>query len=492
MKKIIAKIPASLQQMAIYGSALVLMKAMSLIMVPVFTHFLEPADYGRLDVLQTLANLFSIIIAFGLSDALFRFCGDQADPVQRKRTAAGIFGLAILIGGASLILTQIFAASLAELLPGGVSEVQVRLILGSLAVSGAILVPMSWLRMQDKAFAYMLASAGCAVIQAALAAVLLYLGYGIEGVLFSGLLCMSVLALILFVFQVRNTGISLQVSSYSKYGHFGSVLTFAGFSAFIIDSFPRWLLAGSVGPAEMATFALAAKIAVMAAFLTQPFNMWWMPRRFAVLSETDGLSKCARASESGITIALTAAILVSASAPLIITFMTPASYHGAIIYVPALALFMAINASIRLLNLGCLSKDRTLSPLIIDGTAAAVACIGYIFLIPLWGPWGIVSVTALVMCGQLVSYLIVGSGIRAIPYSYGKLLALAILSTMACVSMTFLSGLYSSLVLGTVAAISLNLLALSFGFYPIPAALSLRLSKSQQRLTSLLTSGAKS
>ena len=477
--------------MAIYGSALIVMKAMSLVMVPVFTHFLEPADYGRLDVLQTLANLFSILIAFGLSEALFRFCGDQADANQRKRTAAGVFGLAIVIGGVSLVLTQVFAAPLATLLPGGVSEIQVRLILGSLAVSGAILVPMSWLRMQDKAFAYTLASAGCAVVQAALSALLLYLGYGIEGVLFSGLLCMSVLALILFVYQVRNTGISLQVSSYSKYGHFGGVLTCAGFSAFIIDSFPRWILAGSVGPAEMATFALAAKLAVMAAFLTQPFDMWWMPRRFAVLTEKDGLSKCARAAESGIIVALTAALLVSAGAPLVITLLTPASYHGAIVYVPALAFFMAINASIRLLNLGCLSKDRTLWPLLIDGSAAALACLGYVFLIPLWGPWGIVCVTALAMSGQLISYLIVGSGIRAIPYSFGKLLIITALSITACIGMTLLSDLYSSLVLGTAVAIGLNLLALALGLYPAPTGLSARWMNSQKRLNGLLSSGVK-
>lgn len=491
MRKLIPKMPHSLKQMAIYGSALVLMKSMSLIMVPVFTHFLEPADYGRLDVLQTLANLFSILIAFGLSEALFRFCGEHTDIDQRKRTAAGIFGLAIIIGLVSAVLTQAAAPLLANLLPANVTELQVRLILGSLAVSGAILVPMSWLRMQEQAFGYALASAGCALVQAALSAVLLYLGYGIEGVLFSGLLCMSCLAIILFVYQVKETGIRLPIASYPRYGHFGGVLTFAGFSAFIIDSFPRWILASSVGPAEMATFALAAKLAVIAGFLTQPFDMWWMPRRFTVLHEKDGLAKCARAAESGIMVAMTAAILVGASAPLIITALTPTSYHGAIIYVPALALFMALNASVRLFNIGCLSKERTLWPLIIDGTAAALACLGYVLLIPHWGPWGIVVVTALAMSGQLVAYLIIGSGIRAIPYSYRKLLVITGVSIATNVGLTSLDGIYSSLAFGTFVALTLNLLALMLGLYPAPTFFTNRWAVLQQRVSAFLLAGVK-
>ena len=62
MFKRLSNLPTGVQHSLIYALALGLSKAFALIMVPIATHFLTPADYGRLDVLQTLADLLSIVI----------------------------------------------------------------------------------------------------------------------------------------------------------------------------------------------------------------------------------------------------------------------------------------------------------------------------------------------------------------------------------------------------------------------------------------------
>ena len=466
MIRIFSRLPQSIKQMIIYGSALVLSKAMSLVMIPVFTNYLEPADYGRLDILQTLANLLSIVIAFGLSESLFRFSGEAKNKNDRVRTTANIFGLAVLLGGISLVLTQLFAPIITLSLPGSVSELQVRLILGSLALSGVILVPMSFLRMSDRAIGYTLASAGCAVIQAFLTALLLYLGYGLEGVLLSGLLCISVLAVCLFIYQVRNTGISFKLTSYPRYGHFGGVLVFAGISAFIMDSFPRWILAGSVGTAEMAIFALAGKLALITAFMVHPFEMWWMPKRFTVLNTENGLEACARSTQAGIVNAMAAALVVSAISPFLIITLTPDVYHGAVMYVPALAFIMAMNSSVNMINIGCLSKERTLWPLIIDGSAATLACLGYFILIPMFGAWGVIAMTVTVMCGRVLAYFVVGHKIKAIPYAYGRLALFLAGTVLSITTVSMLGDTYLALAAGLFLAGALVFVAFLFKLLP--------------------------
>ena len=466
MKRIVERIPPSLRQMAVYGTGLVLTKVVSLLMVPVFTNFLSPADYGRLDVLQTLANLLSIVIAFGLSQSLFRFAGEAADEPAKRRTAGEIFGFALILGTVSVILTQMFAPQIGRLLPGDVTETQVRLILGSLALSGAILVPMAWLRMRDRAVSYFAASAGCAVAQAALTALLLYLGYGLEGALLAGLICMSVTALAVCIIQTRDTGIALPRRTYGRYGHFGGVLVFTGIAAFVIDSFPRWVLAGVAGPAELAMFALAAKIALIAGFLTHPFEMWWMPRRFTVLTEPDGLEKSARAVEKGIVMAMSAAVVVGAVGPAVVTLMTPAAYHGAVVFIPALATLMAMNAMVRLVNVGCLSQEKTVWPLIIDGVAAGLACAGYFLSVPLWGGWGIVGVTACALVLRLGAYLVIGRRFKDIPYAYARLTPLAVVTIAACVYMSVDTTVFGNLITGAVALCALIAGAIMGGLLP--------------------------
>lgn len=452
--------------MIIYGSALVLSKIMSLVMIPVFTNYLEPADYGRLDILQTLANLLSIVIAFGLAESLFRFGGEAKDRNDQIKTTANIFGLAVLLGGISLLVTQLFAPEIMTLLPGNVSELQVRIILGSLALSGIIIVPMSFLRMSDKAIGYTLASAGCAVIQTLLTALLLYLGYGLEGVLLSGLTCASILAVCLFIYQAGNTGISFKLTSYPRYGHFGGVLVFAGIAAFIMDSFPRWILAGSVGTAEMAIFALAGKLALMTAFMVHPFEMWWMPKRFTVLNNEYGLEACARSTQAGIVNAMAAALIVSAVSPLLIITLTPDAYHGAIMYVPALAFIMAMNSSVNMINVGCLSKERTLWPLIIDGSAATMACLGYFALIPMFGAWAVIAITVTAMCGRIFAYFVIGHKIKAIPYTYGRLALLLVATALLITTISMLNDKYLSLAVGLSSAGVIVFMAFLFKLLP--------------------------
>ena len=90
------RLPSGVRQTATYALTPVIAKAVSFAMVPVFTHFLAPEDYGRLDVLQTLADLLSILIGLGLADTLFRFAGSAPDDAARRRAAANLFGLSLV------------------------------------------------------------------------------------------------------------------------------------------------------------------------------------------------------------------------------------------------------------------------------------------------------------------------------------------------------------------------------------------------------------
>ncbi|MGL5237645.1 MAG: oligosaccharide flippase family protein, partial [Plesiomonas shigelloides] len=66
------RLPSALQQMFFYGLGLILMKGISLIMLPVFTRYLSPAEYGQLEVLLALVNIGTLLLGLGLVDALYR------------------------------------------------------------------------------------------------------------------------------------------------------------------------------------------------------------------------------------------------------------------------------------------------------------------------------------------------------------------------------------------------------------------------------------
>ena len=462
-----ALIGSGLGQAAIYATALVLSKVVSLAMLPVFTFFLTPEEYGRLDILQTLANLLSLIIGFGLADTLFRFTGAAKTIEEKKEAAAGVLGLAVITFLASLMGFQLAAPWIAELLPGGVSVLQTRLILASLSFTALILVPLSWLRHQDRAPVYFMGSAGRALLQAMLASLLLWWGFGIDGVLIAGFLCASTLCCGLVLMQWRETGVRFSLIMMKRQGRFGGTLLIAGLATFILDSFDRWLLADAVGTTELALYSLAGKVAIMAAFATQPFGLWWYARRFKVLSEPQGEEHCARMTELGILVAMLGALGIVGVGPAVVTWMSPETFHGAIAFIPAMALLASLNEMTTLVNVGVLSNERTTMPIKIDWSAAVVALAGYALFIPAMGAWGAILATVLALTLRFGLYAVFGQRQRRLPYRWGRLLGLAVVVIVTSGLVQASDGIVAPFVVASAGGCLLLVLAAIAGILPL-------------------------
>lgn len=418
-------LPAAVQHSLIYAAALALSKGFALIMVPIATHYLTPADYGRLDILQTLADLLSIVIGMGLAETLFRFAGSEADSAQRKTAAANIFGMAICLGALALILSQLFADTIARLLPGDITELEARLILASLSMVGTILVPLAWLRMQEKPWLYLIGTAGRVGLQVTVAVPLLMLGLGVTGVLLATLWSAICLCGYLVWRQLRDTGIRFDFARFKAYGAYGGPLIFVGVAGFILGSFDRWILAGSVGTAEMALYALAAKFGLITAVLIQPFDLWWHARRFSCVKEVGGHARCARIGSMGVVIAFGSALVIAATGPGIVRLLTPESYHASIVYIPWLAALAALHNITSTLNFGAMSQKTTLRPAAIDGVAAGIALAGYLALIPTYHAWGAIMATSLALSVRLLATYYVSQRALHLPYSPQRLGLLA-------------------------------------------------------------------
>src|SRR3954467_2923097 len=75
-------------------------KVIALVLLPVYTNHLTPADYGTAELLLTTIILVSIVLRLGLGEALVRFHFDDADPERRRaiaRTATGTLFIATTV-----------------------------------------------------------------------------------------------------------------------------------------------------------------------------------------------------------------------------------------------------------------------------------------------------------------------------------------------------------------------------------------------------------
>lgn len=99
---------------ALYGLATFLPRGLGLLLLPVFTRYLTPAEYGRIAVAETIAGIVAAIVGLGVPAAVTRLYYEHTEDPERQRSlfstqlgfvvlvCAAAFGLLALAGPTAL------------------------------------------------------------------------------------------------------------------------------------------------------------------------------------------------------------------------------------------------------------------------------------------------------------------------------------------------------------------------------------------------------
>lgn len=458
-----------LGQALFYALSVALSRGLAIVMVPFVTTHLSTAEYGSIELMQSLADVASVVLGFGLVDALYRFIGDARDEADRRRIGAAAFGLVLLLGAVAAMGLQAAAGLFQALLGPAVDPLALRLLLGSVAIDGAIQVPLAWLRMTDRASFYLTMIGLRSLLQAGLMVAALEANLGVPGAMAAGLAAAVLTALILAVQQARSTGVRFDMHTIGTLLRYGSPLVLAGLGGFVLGSFDRLLLAPAVPVAALAEYAIAAKVALIAPLLFQPFSLWWFPRRIIILSEPDGRERSAQTVTFGLAYLTWIGLGVALGGPVLVTVMTPPAYHGAIRYVPWLVLAGFVQHAADLLNVGSFLGRGTSRPTAINLAAAGVALAAYLLLIPKLGVMGAVIATVVAYAARLVLFVLDNRRLAPLSLPWARLGLYAILAALAVWAIpSGLGWLSGGLVLAAGSAIA-GAVALALGLAPVPS-----------------------
>ncbi|MEI6160774.1 MAG: oligosaccharide flippase family protein [Roseococcus sp.] len=426
--KRLTQLPAPLRAAALYALALAWTKGLSLLLLPLVTAHLEPADFARLELLSSAAEIAALLAGAGLVDTLYRF--GAAPGREGSAMAARVLGLAVLLAALGVILAVLLAPAGAWL-PLPAPPIEVTLLGAAVAMEAAIGVPLAWLRMQGRALAWSAVMVVRGTAQAGLAAALLWSGYGVAGVLAAGAVAAGFTALVLMAGQSRETGIAFAPRIWPRLLAYGLPLTGGGLASFALGTADRWFLAGAVTPEQLAHYALAAKIALVSALLTQPFELWWYPRRIALLEAENGHRQTARVVGMGGALVVLAAAATALGGPVLIHLATPPAYHAAADYLPWLCAALALQSLGSLVNVGCYMGRTGTVPMLVNGTAAVVAVLAYLLLIPAHGVMGAIFATLLAQGVRLGLFLWFSQRRIRLDYRLPRVAALAGLCILA-------------------------------------------------------------
>src|SRR5881397_1125146 len=68
---------------AIYGLGSIVARVLGVLLLPLYTRYLSPTDYGLIETLVALAAVLTALVAQAMKSAFFRFYFDSAEPERR-------------------------------------------------------------------------------------------------------------------------------------------------------------------------------------------------------------------------------------------------------------------------------------------------------------------------------------------------------------------------------------------------------------------------
>jgi len=470
------RIPDGLKHTLLYGSSIALMKGVSLLMLPFIAHHLSPDEFGRLEVISTLAVIGSVLVGMGLDHTLFRFAGTAKNEDQRKNLSAEIFTLSIFIGILVWVVCWLSAEFISNIIPGNPTTYELRLIISMLALEGCIAIPLGWLRMRNKAITFFIATTGRAFTQALLVVIFLNYNRGVEGVLEAGLISTIALAITLSYLHIRDTGIRFNITTSKKTFIYSLPLVGSGLVAFALNGLDRWVLAEYTSLTDVAQFSVAAKFALAMVLLMQPFSMWWSPKRFEILNGTNGHQRVANYIAVGISLSLIIAVLVGLSAPLIIEWLMPASFAISSEYVIALVLVMLLREVTELVNIGCFTGNTTLTQFSINLVTASAGITAMFILAPTNGVWGIILALLIAQSLRLILFFLISQYFLKLPYPTKSLAFFCSISFSWIIIGIKTTVIEYQIISIVTIGISLLMIALLLRLIPLPLAYDYRVS----------------
>jgi O-antigen/teichoic acid export membrane protein len=286
---------------AAYTAANILSKLIAVALLPLYTRYLAPADYGAAEVLFAAVVAASIVVRFGVIEAVLRFyykAGEDPD-----RVVAAAFAALFWFATAPALIALPFATPLSEALfderaqdeLGAVAPDLVRIAIGGLWVATLHEYLLTLFRLEERARAFFAVTIANVLAAIALTVALVVgAGEGARGLLLGSYVSGGLFVLGLIVVHWRRLSLRPDRPLLRRMLRFGLPTMPAELSLYALNFVDRIIIVRALGLAEAGLYALAIKFAQGVNILARGFQLAWPPLAYSIEDDDEARRVYAR------------------------------------------------------------------------------------------------------------------------------------------------------------------------------------------------------
>jgi O-antigen/teichoic acid export membrane protein len=271
---------------AAYTAASILSKVIAVALLPLYTRYLTPADYGAAEIMFAAIVVASIVVRLGLIEAVLRFYySDEEDPERVvASTFAGLFWFATI--GALIALP--FAEPISELLLDEPAADLARISIGGLWVLTMYEFMLTLFRLEERARAFFITTI-LNVLAAIGLTVVLVVGAdeGARGLLLGSYATGAAFVLGLIALQFRRLSLRFDPGLLRRLLRFGLPTMPAEVSLYLLNFVDRLIIVRTLGLTEAGLYSLAVKFAQGVNVLVRGFQLAWPPLAYSIRNDDE-------------------------------------------------------------------------------------------------------------------------------------------------------------------------------------------------------------
>lgn len=467
MKELGKEVALLVKHSGIYGVGFVLSKTVGFLMIPVYTRYLSPKDYGVLELLDLIIFFVGIFVAAGIQAAVFRFYAAYNEDRDKKEVVMTAYVYTAAANFLFTLFLTIWAEQTAHLVLGSASYAHlVRVVAWTLSFASVCEIPLCYWRAREQSAVVMWIGLGRTVLGAStLAFALAVAKGGIVGAVYANLVANGLAGIVLSIAMFRTVPFGTSIPKLKEMLRFAIPLIPLTFCSFVLTFSDRFFLREFATLAEVGVYSLAYKLgAIVALLVNGPFGMVWAGRQFELAKRDDGPHMYAKIATYLMFLSLLTGLGISIFSKEVITWFVNRSYWGARTLVPLIA-FTYVLQNLRAVTMSGIFVKKDTKSIAVVSVVTTILNLGLNYvLIKHFFAFGAASATLLTFVFNLLFFLYIGQRAYYVRYEYGRMM----LSVVAAIGLYIVSTLnhradalgvlFDFLLVGTFALCGLRLL----------------------------------
>jgi O-antigen/teichoic acid export membrane protein len=449
---------------AIYGLGGLVSRILAVLLLPLYTSYLSPTDYGRVETLVALTAILVTVLRAGISNAFFRFYFDSSEHAERIRVLRTAFWFTIATSTLGLVLGWSFAPWIADLLNLGANQDGlVRAAFVGLWAQMNYEQLTALFRVEERSVAFVAASLANVVLTiATTVALVVAFDQGALGVIVGNFAGTLAVYLALLGYRREQLGLQFDRELLRRMNQFGLPLVPSGVALWTLNFSDRFFLAHIAGQDDVGRYSLGVRIASAMVLLLVAFRTAWPAFAYSIEDDREARRTYGFVLTYLLFVACWLSLALGVLAPWIVRVLArdDAFWAGADVVAP-LAFAGALWGAYTVVSIGIGRLKRTQFNWVITGSAAALDVVLNLLLIPPYGIRGAAAAALAAFAVMFVAMAVYAQRLYPVPYQWRRVATVL----GAAAALTVVGRVVDRLDAAIALVLAYPLVLLALGFY---------------------------